>query len=251
MTITINGKPLKAHPNSVDSLFSEFSWLKAEANKLVIQPLQKFDNPQSRVLYVTQKEYVIVKKDDTHISWVGSDDATTCHVVVLVNQEESSVCVAHLDTARNSEELTRMVAASVGASHISPNFHLDLHIVGGYSDEENQSEKLTVALLRFFQQLPVEFRLQQLCVGSVNSRSSHQFGGINFPRLYGLAVDIPNFTIHPAKFSVQVRGPCLPMRACRLFCHESSLYRYSFGIYCFLFSMRKHFFLNWKTFFIT
>lgn len=234
MTITINGKPLKTIPHSIDSMYNEFSWLKAEANKLVMQPLKKFDNPQTRVLYVTQKEYVIVKKDDAHISWVGSDDATTCHVVVLVNQEESSLCLAHLDTAKNSEELTRMVAASVGASDISTNFHLDLHIVGGYSDEENQSEKLTVDLLRFFLQLPVDFRLQQLCVGSVNSRSSQQFGGINFPILYGLAVDIPNFTIHPAKFSVQVREPCLPMRACRLFCHESSLYRYPFLTYIFL-----------------
>ena len=223
MTIIIDNQALTRLPDSVANLYERFPSLKAEAAKLALKSVRTIDSPH-KVLYVTQREYAIVKKDDEKISVVGSDDATTCHVAVLINPQESTVCLAHIDSADNAEDLTRVVVGAVGPSRIGPDFHLQLQIVGGYADEGHESEKLTHRLLRFFHQLPVNMNLQQLCVGSTNTRPS---SGINFPIIYGLAVDLPSFDIYPARFCLEARGPCLSVRSCRMFCHNHTLYRYT------------------------
>lgn len=226
MTIIVDNEPLQQLPGSVTDCYAQFPSLKAEAAKLALTPARTIENPQN-VLYIAQKEYAIVKKDDNKISVMGTDDATTCHIVVLINREKASVCLAHIDCADNYEDLTQMMVAIADQSQMSSDFHLELHIVGGYADEQNESQKLTLSLLEFFHQLPINLRLMGFCVGVANSQPSHQHSGINFPIIYGLALDIPTFALQPAKFCSQVRGPCLAIRACRMFCSQHTLYRLS------------------------
>jgi protein N-terminal asparagine amidohydrolase len=39
-----------------------------------------------KCLYVGQREYATVQHNDPFIDIIGSDDATTCHIVLLVDQ---------------------------------------------------------------------------------------------------------------------------------------------------------------------
>jgi len=218
MTIIIGSQPISKLPETVEEIYKSFPFLEEEALKLVQAPLSVIDKPEG-VLYITQKEYAVLNSSDEHFSVVGTDDATTCHIVVLVNREESSTCVAHIDSTDDLEdELARMVFEVLGQQNMTNDFHLELSIMGGYYDEMHKSEVLTLDLLHFYNQLPVKFQLKSLCVGSVNTRSSN---GINWPIMYGAAVNIQSdFVISPAKFLLSVRGPSLSLRSSRFLSRE-------------------------------
>ena len=213
MTIIIGNQPVSQLPDTVAEIYKSYPFLEAEALKLVQTPLHVIDKPEG-VLYVTQKEYAVLNSGDENFSIVGTDDATTCHIVVLVNREESSTCVAHIDSTDDlEEELARMVFDVLGQQNMNSDFHLELNIMGGYCDEMHKSEVLTLDLLHFYNQLPVKFQLKSLCVGSVNTRSSN---GINWPIMYGVAVNVQSdFVFCPAKFNLSVRGPSLSLRSSR------------------------------------
>lgn len=222
MTILIENRPVSLLPDSVAEIYSRFPHLEAEAKKLVLKPLNVIDKPE-RVLYVTQKEYAVLKSDDPNISIMGTDDATTCHIVIMINRNESSACLAHVDSCDNLDRLTRMVLDILGHQNEGSDSHLELSILGGYRDEQHKSELLTVDLLQFYHQLPVKFQLQSLCVGAVNTRCAD---GINWPIIYGATVDLhSDFAICPAKFSLDVRGPCLSLRSSRFLSNRCSLHR--------------------------
>lgn len=223
MTVIIAGQPVSQLPETVAEIYQLFPFLETEALKLVQKLPHIIDKPEG-VLYVTQKEYAVLKSDDKNFSIIGSDDATTCHIVVLVNREESSVCVAHLDSTKDlDEELTRMVLDIIGQQNVESDFHLELSIMGGYCDEMNQSEMLTMDLLQFYNHLPVKFHLKSLCVSSINTRTSN---GINWPIIYGVAVDLQSdFIISPAKLNLNVRGPSLSLRSSRFLSSDCSLHR--------------------------
>ena len=244
MTIIIEGQTLSRLPASVDDLFVQFPSLKNDATKLVSRPAQRIDSSTEKILYVTQKEYAIVTANDERISILGSDEgqfiswemfdtlfklfysnptATTCHILILENPAESVLCLAHVDSADNLQSLTNMVIDVLGNSNISTTV-LELSFYGGYVDERMQSENLTLDLLAFYHQLRVQIRLKAACVGPANTVFRD---GINWPIIYGIAVDIRSeFSIIPATFDLHVRGPCLPLRSARLFCNKETLYRW-------------------------
>lgn len=229
MTIVIQGQSLVSLPDSVDALFQLFQILKIDAAKLVSKPVRHVECPDN-VLYVTQKEYAVIKLADEKISVIGSDDATTCHIVVLENHEDSAVCVAHLDSAGNLDSLTQMLVDTIGDCDIK-SVNLDLSIIGGYCDDQLISENLTLDLLQFYHQLPVNINLKTACVGPANTRVSE---GINWPIIYGVAVlpseDRSHFSVSPAVFPLDVRGPVLALRSARLFCDKDALYRHVYWL---------------------
>ena len=64
------------------------------------QPAEEVD----QTIYVGQREFAIVANDDPHgFHWLGSDDATTCHILVLDNQV--AVALAHLDGCETRQSI--------------------------------------------------------------------------------------------------------------------------------------------------
>jgi len=174
------------------------------------------------VLYVNQKEYATLYKGDSNINIFGSDDATTCHILVLVNEDEGILCIGHIDSAKDKESLSSMVIDALGSSQ-NDSSNLDLYIIGGYDDEKNMSTSLTLKLLEFFHKLLVRFELKMMCVGTINT---HHREGINWPIVYGVAATYQtDFEISPASFGLNVRGPQIALRSARLFCDKEILYR--------------------------
>lgn len=222
MTITIEGEPISRCPKTVRKIFEKFPSVKKDAAKFVTKPLQTVQDPVS-VLYINQKEYATLHKGDSNIKVFGSDDATTCHILFLVNQNEGILSVSHIDSANDKESLSSMVIDVLGSSQTNSS-SLDLYIIGGYDDEKNMSTTLTLKLLEFFHKLLVHFELKMMCVGTINT---HHREGINWPIVYGVAASFQTeFEISPASFSLNVRGPHIALRSARLFCDKEHLYRY-------------------------
>jgi len=218
MTITIEGQPISRLPDNVHNIYEKFPVLKKDAAKFVSKPVQVVRNP-ANVLYVNQKEYATLHKGDDNINICGSDDATTCHIVVLMNRNESVLCLAHIDSANHKQSLTSIVNEVL----LNDSSKLELYIIGGYCDENDVSTVLTLKLLRFFHKLPVHFELKIMCVGTINT---YHRDGVNWPIVYGAAASFQtDFEISPAKFNLNVRGPHLALRSARLFCHQEHLYR--------------------------
>ena len=222
MTIIVGVQPVSQIPNSVEEIYRRFPVLESDAAKLLLKPLHFVDKPEG-VLYVTQKEYAVLRSDDENISIMGTDDATTCHIIVIINRKESTACLAHIDSTDDVDELYKMVSTILGSQEMHSDSCLELSILGGYNDEMHKSEILTLDLLQYYNQLPVKFQLVTFCVGSINTRTNY---GINWPILYGATVNLcSDFAITPAKFCLNVRGPCFPLRSSRFLCTKSFLQR--------------------------
>lgn len=70
----------------------------------VIQPNEEIP----RTIYVSQREFAVLSHNDPHgFHLLGSDDATTCHILVL--ETPSAVALAHLDGCETSESIEAML----------------------------------------------------------------------------------------------------------------------------------------------
>lgn len=210
MTIFVENDCLPKFPKTVSSFYDSYPSFKSDSAKFISEPVQTIET--ENVLFVAQKEYAIVKSDDTLFKLIGTDDATTCHIIVMKNKEESTTLVAHIDSADCFESLSQMVLEVVGNCLLNTEFYIELSIFGGYSDERQTSEPLTLDLLQFYHQCRVKFKLNNMCVGLANTTRKK---GINYPVIYGIAVDLHSNSIFPASFPLNTRGPQLPLRSSR------------------------------------
>ena len=51
-----------------------------------------------------QHEFACTHPGDPHVSVLGSEDATTCHVVTMRNAATGATAMAHIDTAQGVKE---------------------------------------------------------------------------------------------------------------------------------------------------
>ncbi|NIG59749.1 protein N-terminal asparagine amidohydrolase-like isoform X2 [Pontoporia blainvillei] len=87
---------------------------------------------------------------------------------------------------------------------------LEVHLVGGFSDDRQLSQKLTHQLLSEFDRQEDDIHLVTLCVTELNDREENEN---HFPVIYGIAVNIKTSEIYRASF--QDRGPEEELRAAR------------------------------------
>ncbi|XP_045141993.1 protein N-terminal asparagine amidohydrolase [Echinops telfairi] len=87
---------------------------------------------------------------------------------------------------------------------------LEVHLVGGFSDDRQLSQKLTHQLLSEFDRQKEDIHLVTLCVTELNDREENES---HFPIIYGIAVNIKTAEIYRASF--KDRGPEEELRAAR------------------------------------
>nr|XP_058153332.1 protein N-terminal asparagine amidohydrolase-like [Dasypus novemcinctus] len=87
---------------------------------------------------------------------------------------------------------------------------LEVHLVGGFSDDRQLSQKLTHQLLSEFDRQEDDIHLVTLCVTELNDREGNEK---HFPIIYGIAVNIKTAEIYRASF--QDRGPQEELHAAR------------------------------------
>ena len=106
------------------------------------------------LLYVGQREMACVERNDPLISTIGSDDSTTCHIVLLVDAENGNCSLCHFDGSDNKEAILMMIHSLKRLKYKSdfnkrkeePN-EFDLFMMGGFVDDRNMSEETSIDLI--------------------------------------------------------------------------------------------------------
>jgi len=238
MPLLVEGRRVRL-PQSAGDLVRAHPPLEERARLLRGQSVQQV-GPQG-LLYVQQRELAVTSPKDGSISILGSDDATTCHIVVLRHTGNGATCLTHCDGSDTRAEVPLIMSSIKAFSDHAQCGRLEVHLVGGFSDDRQLSQKLTHQLLmiKFFitvksnkltrQRSPTglsrerggdslgEFDRQEedihlvtLCVTELNDREENEN---HFPVIYGIAVNIRTAEIYRASFPD--RGPEEELRAAR------------------------------------
>ena len=80
------------------------SSLKFASTEEITQPIEEI----SKTIYVHQREFAVLGQNDLNGFYlIGSDDATTCHIIIFDNQ--IAVALGHLDGGETKESIEQML----------------------------------------------------------------------------------------------------------------------------------------------
>ncbi|XP_017272382.1 protein N-terminal asparagine amidohydrolase [Kryptolebias marmoratus] len=209
MPLLIQSKELD-RLRSTAELFDKYPHLQENARTFRSRPLVDVD-PKC-LLYVQQREFAATTPADTCVSVIGSDDATTCHVVVLRHTGSGAVCLAHCDGSSTWSEVPLIVKTVASLSKVCKEGRFELHLVGGFNDDAKTSHKLSFNILAAFQKQNEEIHLETCCVTEMNDIVEN---GIHRPVIYGTGVNVKTGDVFPASFPH--KGPAEELRSARTF----------------------------------
>lgn len=195
---------------STAELFTRFPHLKEHAKQFASRSSEPVD-PKHQ-LYVQQREFAATTPADNSVSILGSDDATTCHLVVLRHTGSGVTCLAHCDGSRTCTEVPLIVNAVTSRSNSAKEGRLELHLVGGFLDDRKTSHSLSLSILAAFQKQKEEIHLETCCITDMNDVIKD---GIHRPVVYGIGVNVKTGHVFPASF--MCRGPAEELRSARTF----------------------------------
>ncbi|OXB82690.1 UNVERIFIED_CONTAM: hypothetical protein H355_000388 [Colinus virginianus] len=179
------GGVIRAHPH-----------LEEKAKLLRNQPTQIVE-PKG-LLYVQQREYAVTTPKDGSVSILGSDDATTCHLIVL---RHTGILMGVLHKAHTSE-VVQLGSLLCAALIISPHLY-----VAPALPPVLRLAAIVLAVGAFDLQ-PDDVHLVTFCVTELNDREEKD---IHFPIIYGIAVNVKTAEIFPATFPE--KGPDAELRS--------------------------------------
>jgi hypothetical protein len=174
-----------------------------------------------RVLYVHQGEiaYDISGND---FDFIGSDDATTCHVLIarcfVPKIMENFFLVVHLDSPERADD-TLQYLDFMGAKYSDAEF--DIYVCGGLAFD-SCSEAVTRSIIRLLKATTATCSIQLFSTCQLNSefRDIHR-QRLAFPRTFGSAWSKEDNCVVPAFFPEDVRGPAYLTRCALLYVDES------------------------------
>lgn len=196
--------------SSTAELFDKNPHLQENARTFRSKPLVDVD-PKC-LLYVQQREFAATTPADNCVSVIGSDDATTCHLVVLRHTGSGAVCLAHCDGSSTWSEVPLLVKAVTSLSPVCKEGRLELHLVGGFNDDSKTSHNLSLNILAAFQKQKEDIHLETCCITEMNDIVVN---GRHKPVLYGIGVNVKTGEVFPAIFTC--KGPAEELRSARTF----------------------------------
>jgi len=179
----------------VEDLFDLFPILKRKSVNLVQECLRQVTGEEN-CLYVGQREMAVLRPEDG-VELVGSEDATTCHILVLREPTTSTTGLAHLDT-EDPAQLQALEREVRRRCVEMDTVQYDVTIIGGYLDERDTSVQMTASLFEEMSSSTAVFRLVAAAIGEVNTSLRE---GVAWPRLYGGAVSVSTGQVFSATFS--------------------------------------------------
>uniref|UniRef100_A0A0A9WHR3 Protein N-terminal asparagine amidohydrolase n=3 Tax=Lygus hesperus TaxID=30085 RepID=A0A0A9WHR3_LYGHE len=208
MVVVVGGVALEEPLPDSTTLIHSHPGFRETASHLLAIP-SKIVGPVG-LLYVQQREMAVTVPHDKNVSIIGTDDVTTCVVVVLRHSGSGAVCLSHLDGAGVEEAVMNMVSRVQELAMGYPEGRLQLQLIGGYSDPHNVTEELFYNILHSFQKQPVEVDLINLTLGELNTTVRN---GIHWPIIYGVGVEVKSGDVFPATFPD--KGPECALRSAR------------------------------------
>ncbi|CAG4939079.1 unnamed protein product [Parnassius apollo] len=213
MVVVLNGVLADECPTSVRALLAAHpGYRDAAAQLLAAAP--RVVGPQG-LLYVAQRELAAAVPHDKNISIIGSDDATSCIIVVVRHSGSGAVSLAHLDGSGTGEAAAAMVARALQLAAGYPEGRLELQLVGGFTDPHRYSDELFANIMLSFHRLSEEIDLTLACCCELNTALGAGAGGGGgaAPLVTGVGVDVRAGDLFPAAFPD--KGPEQPLRAAR------------------------------------
>lgn len=208
MPLFVQNKSLGRINSSAD-LFDKFPYLQENGRAFRSRPLVEVD-PKC-LLYVQQREFAATTPQDQSVSVIGSDDATTCHLVVLRHTGSGAVCLAHCDGSNTWTEVSLLVKA-VNSLNGSKEGRLELHLIGGFNDDSKTSHELSFNILAAFHMQKDDIHLETCCITEINDTV---VDGIHRPVVYGIGVNVKTGEVFPSLFTH--KGPAEELRSTRTF----------------------------------
>jgi hypothetical protein len=161
--------------------------------------------PDDSGVYVNQHEYALIAQRPD-CNYVGSDDATTCVILVLVHTATETVYCAHLDSEKTDlvsvdTVLVSLLPPVVGSSDFAI---FDAHLFGGMdsSTTNGVGARVTACVLRSLQQSSARIMLRSCITGEAVP------SGVR-----GAIWDMRARAFQPAAFDSDARGPALALRS--------------------------------------
>jgi len=195
---------------SLETIFEYFQELARRSREVLQKPIQKVSK-EDNFLYVGQREMAVCSPDD-NIEILGSEDATTCHIVIFrdSNEQSSVTGIAHMDSEDPSQflALENALIAKTG-----PRRKFEASLIGGYDDEKGTSILISEFLFDCMINSQEVYQLQFACISKINTIVRD---GVHWPLTYGAAVDISTGCVTYATF--EYHGPDPDIRS--LWCEE-------------------------------
>ncbi|XP_067912336.1 protein N-terminal asparagine amidohydrolase [Heterodontus francisci] len=209
MPLFIDNHPI-CLPSSTADFIERYSQLKEGAKSLKSKPVHKIDS--KGLLYVQQREFAATTPQDGSVSILGTEDATTCHLVVLRHTGSGATSLGHCDGSDTEMTVPLMLNAVKSLSVGCDSGRYEVHLIGGFIDERSLSHKLTLKLLKAFNSQSENIHLETYCLTELNDVVKKN---VHWPVIYGMAVNVKTGEIFHATFPD--RGPDEVIRSARNF----------------------------------
>jgi hypothetical protein len=201
--LVLNGTPLP-DDYTVDGIMNQT--MIAAANRAFLQQDQSELGAEHRSICVLQAEQAITSYGDQEI-YIGSEDATTCLIAVVLCQATKKAWVAHFDDS-TSEDVEAVTTAL--DTFQAP----QLYLTGAYDEPSGCSLRACRAILNLFHASPQPIDLRLACIFTANTSATKS------PCTRSLVVNCKTGAAHP--FTFADRGPEVPRRFATRYCLPSS-----------------------------
>ncbi|NXY48241.1 NTAN1 amidohydrolase, partial [Ceuthmochares aereus] len=166
------------------------------------------------LLYVQQREFAVTTPEDGSVSILGSDDATTCHIVVLRHTGSGATCLTHCDGSDTEAEVSLIMSSVKSFSNTAGCGRSALLSFPVCCFSQRLLHRVSAAIVvdvGAFDLQPDDVHLVTFCVTELNDREEKD---IHLPIIYGIAVNVKTAEIFPATFPE--KGPDEDLRSAHI-----------------------------------
>ncbi|VDQ07118.1 unnamed protein product, partial [Trichobilharzia regenti] len=172
----------------------------------------------SSSVYVHQGEMAIISLNATKSSstgdnipsYVSSDDATSCYIVIL--RSANRCCIGHLDTAMRVKSFFKNTEQFFFSNDNVTT--AKVHIIGGFPDPQNLYRSILHEILLSLVCNDRTYELGVCCIAENNIKTATQN---TYPAIMGVLYDIIPDRLNPACIGWKARGPVPALRLSRLY----------------------------------
>lgn len=223
-TLTNNNVTIDEHVRSIPEIMESANIFLANART----PRQFSSNSREKILYVAQGEVAHALASQCDV--IVSDKATTCHILAFRSSSSTHTSLppltslTHIDSDEY-EDCIREIVQQHKAYHFQQQqqqlIEMDVHILGGFEDENASSRKISefamnlLARMAEEEQSLIRMTLQTCVISSMNDT------GYSCPIGRGLGIHLSSGDAFLAKVHASATGPERTLRSVRLWSSQS------------------------------
>lgn len=181
--------------------------LKLEREELIRSPIKELDSTYP-ALYIGQNEFSILKPGHDNLEIIGTDEATTCCILIFRHSSSGVVGMAHLDGSHTHQSVRHMFQVFKDASSSRHEGRYEMHMIGGFQDDKYQSINLNHDIIEASCGINNDIHIVNSCIFEENDVVRNY---IHYPIITGVAVHLTTGKVGRVKFTY--KGPDAVLRS--------------------------------------